>query len=245
MAWIFVGAVLLYLLSGLKIVNEYERGVKFTLGRYSGLINPGLRLVLPILQSWRRIDLRTRTVDVPSQDCVTKDNVVIRVNAVLYYRVEHPNKAILKVEAYNYAISQLAQTTMRNVIGELPLDGLLQQREEVSEKIMRLVDAGTDPWGIDVERIEVKDIELPQNMQRTLAKVAEAVREKDAVIIKAAGEVEAAKNLSKAAETLFKAPGALHLRTLQTLNDLSSDQSNTVVFTIPLELLEAMQGKKR
>lgn len=245
MAWMLVWIAVLYVLSGLKIVNEYERGVKFTLGKYTGLMRPGLRIVLPILQSWRRIDLRTRTIDVPSQDCVTKDNVVIRVNAVLYYKVEHPNKAVLQVESYNYAISQLAQTTMRNVIGELELDELLQQREEVSEKIMHLVDKGTDPWGIDVERIEVKDIELPQNMQRTLAKVAEAMREKDAVIIKASGEVEAAKNMAKAADTLHKSSGALHLRTLQTLNDLSSDQSNTVVFAIPLEILEALKGKKR
>lgn len=245
MASIFIWAAVLYLLAGLKVVSEYERGVRFTLGKYTGLMRPGLCVVFPIIQTWTRIDLRTRTIDVPSQDCVTKDNVVLRVNAVLYYKVEHPQKAILQVESYNYAISQLAQTTMRNAIGEMQLDELLQKREEISQKIKTIVDKETDPWGIDVERIEVKDIELPENMQRTLAKVAEAMRERDAVIIKASGEVEAAKNMAKAAETLSKSPGALHLRTLQTLNDLSSDQSNTVVFAVPIEVLRAIEGKKR
>lgn len=232
-----IGAIVLFLLSGLKVVTEYERGVRFTLGRFTGIMAPGLRLIIPILQTWQRVDMRVKAVDVPDQDCITKDNITVKVNAVIYYEVMDASKAIIKVEDFMYAISQLAQTTMRNVVGEVELDQLLSQRDDISKKIQTIVDKATDPWGLKVGTVELKDVQLPNDMVRTISKQAEAEREKRAVIIKAEGEVMAAQNMAKAAWVLAKSPGALHLRTLQTLNDLSSDQSNTVVMALPLEIL--------
>ena len=229
------------IISAIKQVNQYERGVKFTLGKYSGLMSPGWRIILPIFQSWRRVDLRVKTIDVPSQECVSKDNISIKVNAVLYYKVSDADKAILEVEHYNYAVSQLSQTTMRNIIGEFELDDILAKREAISKKIQEIVDKDTDPWGIKVTKIEIKDIEFPENMKRIIARQAEAMRERRANIIKAEGEVIASSNLAKAAGVLGKEPGALHLRTLQTLNDLAADKSNTVVLAIPLEVLRAIE----
>lgn len=237
---ISIGFVLaVFVLSGIKIVNEYDRGVRFTLGRYSGLMSPGMRFVIPLLQSWRRIDMRTIVVDVPDQDAITKDNVTIKVNAVLYFRVQKANDAVIKVQNFDFAVSQLAQTTMRDVVGEVTLDELLSNRDQISKSIRDIVDKQSDPWGLKVESVELKHIELPGEMVRVMAKQAEAERERRAVIIKADGELKASVNLSKAAITLSKAPGALHLRTLHSLNDISSDRSNTVVFTIPLEILRA------
>tara|TARA_Y100000310_G_scaffold89923_1_gene87105 strand:+ start:62370 stop:63125 length:756 start_codon:yes stop_codon:yes gene_type:complete len=230
------------ILSGIKIVKEYERGVKFTLGKYSGIMNPGLRIVIPMLQSWERVDMRVKAVDVPDQDCITKDNVSVRVNAVLYFKIAQAKEAILEVENYFFATSQLSQTTMRDVVGEVSLDDLLNKRDTLSKRIQQIVDKATDPWGIKVDSVDLKHIELPNDMKRTMAKEAESEREKRAVIIKAQGEVIAADNMAKAASTLAKAPGALHLRTLQSINDMSSDQSNTVVFAIPLEVLDAFKG---
>lgn len=237
-----LGAVGIGILSSLKIVNEYERGVKFTLGKYAGVIDPGLRLVVPVIQSWKRVDLRVKVVDVPEQDCITKDNVSLKVNAVLYYKVSHPDKAILQVEYYNYAVSQLAQTTMRDVVGEVELDDVLSKRETISARIQNLVDKASDTWGIKVTAVELKHIELPPDLKRVIGKQAEAMRERRAVIINAEGEKIAAKNLADAARTLSAVPGALHLRTLNTLNDVSSDQSNTIVFCMPLEVLRALEG---
>ncbi len=236
--------IILYLLSALKVVKEYQRGVKFTLGKFSGVMNPGLKLVFPIFQSWQRVDIRIKAIDVPDQDAITRDNVSLKVNAVLYYKVADSKKAIIEVETFNYAVSQLAQTTMRDVVGEVTLDELLSKRDAVSKKIREIVDKATDPWGIKVESVELKHVELPEQLKRTIGKEAEAEREKRAVIIKARGEVMAADNMAKAATTLAKAPGALHLRTLQTLNDLSSDKSNTIVLGLPLEILRAFEGKK-
>ena len=240
-----LGLLVLYLVAGLKVVKEYERGVRFTFGKYRGVIEPGLRIVWPIVQSWDRVDMRIKAVDVPSQECISKDNVSIKVNAVLYYKVKNAEKAIIEVESFMYAVSQLAQTTMRNIVGEFELDGILQQREKIAKKISGIVDKETDPWGIDVSQIEIKDIELPADMKRTISKEAEAEREKRAVIVKAQGEVIAANNMAKAAKTLASGPGALHLRTLQSINDLSSDQSNTVVLAVPLEILRAFDGMKK
>ncbi len=241
------GIVLLFILSGLKIVKEYQRGVKFTLGKFSGIMNPGLRVVIPIIQSWNRVDIRVKAVDVPDQDAITKDNVSLKVNAVLYYNVADSKKAVIEVEHFGYAVSQLAQTTMRDVVGEVTLDELLSKRETISKKIRNIVDKATDPWGIKVGSVELKHIELPEQLKRTIGKEAEAEREKRAVIIKAQGEVAASDNMAKAAKTLSKSAGALHLRTLQTLNDLSSDQSNTIVFGVPLEILRGFENinKKR
>ena len=237
--------IIVVILGSIKQVNQYDRGVKFRLGKYVGMINPGWRLVFPIIESWKRVDLRTKTVDVPSQECVSKDNISIKVNAVLYYKVIEADKAIIEVENFMYAVSQLAQTTMRNIVGEFELDEILSKRDIISSKIQTIVDKETDPWGVKVSRIEVKDIELPEDMKRTIAKVAEAMRERKAIILKAEGETIAAKNLTKAAFDLGKNPGALHLRTLQTLNDLSSDKSNTVVLGIPLEILRAFEKVKK
>ncbi len=236
-----IGAAILFILSGLKVVNEYERGVKFTLGKFRGIMSPGLRLIIPIIQSWRRVDLRVKAVDVPEQESITKDNVTVGINAVIYYKVSDASKAILEVEHYNYAVSQMAQTTMRNIVGEVELDELLSSRDKISEQIQQIIDKATDPWGIKVDAVELKDVTLAQDMKRVIGKQAEAEREKRSVIIKAQGEVIAATDMAKAAKTLGSADGALHLRTLQTLNDLSSDQSNTVIFAIPLEVLRAME----
>jgi len=243
--YVLAGFGALVLLSSLKVVNEFERGVRFTLGRYTGMMKPGLRLVVPLLQMWRRVDMRVMVVDVPDQDAITRDNVSIKVNAVLYYRVKSAEKAILEVEDYHYAVSQLAQTTMRDIVGEVSLDELLSKREQISRRIEKIVDAATDPWGIDISSVELKHVELPQDLRRVIGKEAEAEREKRAVIIKAEGEVQAADNMAKAAKTLAKSEGALHLRTLQSINDLSSDQSNTVVFAIPLEMLRALERTKK
>jgi len=240
-----LGFLIFLILISIKQVNQYEKGVKFRFGKYTGLMSPGWRLIFPVIERWVRVDLRIRAVDVPSQECVTKDNISIRVNAVLYYKVSDASKAILEVEHFVFAISQLAQTTMRNIIGEFELDETLQNREKISTKIKEIVDQETDPWGIKVDKIEVKDIEIPDDMKRTIAKVAEAQRERKATILKAEGETIASRDLTKAAAELGKNPGALHLRTLQTLNDLSSDKSNTVVIAIPLEILRAYEKLKK
>ena len=229
-------------LSSIKQINEYERGILFHRGKYSKMLNPGWHIIWPIFYSMRKVDIRTKTVDVPAQEAITKDNVSIKINAVLYYSVFDASKSILGVENFNYAVSQLAQTTMRNIVGTVSLDELLTEREKLSTDICQIVDTATEPWGIKIENVELKDISLPEEMKRVMAKVAEAEREKDAVITKAKGEVESANNLAKAANIMGNTPGALHLRTLSTLNDLSSDQSNTVIFAIPIEGLEALKG---
>jgi len=240
--YFIIGAVVLIILMSIKQINQYERGVRFTLGRYQGIMMPGWRLVVPIFQSYRNVDLRLKAVDVPDQETITKDNISTKVNAVIYYKVIAAEKAIIEVENFRYAVSQLAQTTMRNAVGEVDLDELLSQRDKVAEGIRKVVDEATDPWGIRVESVELKDVVLPEEMKRVIGKQAEAEREKRSVIIKAQGEVLAAENMAQAARTLSSAPGALHLRTLASINDLSSDQSNTVIFAIPLELLKAFSG---
>ncbi len=227
----------------LKQINQYERGVKFTLGKFSKVMEPGINFVCPIFQSYRKVDIRTKVVDVPNQEAITKDNVSIGINAVVYYKVFDASKAILEVENFYFAVSQLAQTTMRNTVGTVTLDELLTEREKISTTIQKIVDEASDPWGIKVENVELKDVTLPEEMKRVLAKAAEAEREKQAVITKSRGEIEAANNLAEAAKTMGSAPGALHLRTLATINDISSDQSNTIVFALPLEVLRAMEGK--
>ena len=209
---------------------------------WSRVLEPGWRLVLPIFQFFKKVDIRTKAVDVPEQEAITKDNVSVKINAVVYYRVNDPGKAICEVEDFYYAVSQLAQTTMRNIVGSVTLDELLSEREKISTDICSVIDKATDAWGIKVENVELKDVSLPEEMKRVIAKVAEAEREKTAVITKAAGEVEAANNLAEAANIMGSTPGALHLRTLATLNDLSSDQSNTVIFAIPIEVLKALEG---
>lgn len=235
--------VVIILLRSIRQVNEYERGVKFRFGKFAKILNPGWNLILPIIESMKKVDIRTKAVDVPEQDAITKDNVSIRINAVLYYKIFDASKAIIAVEDYKYAVAQLAQTTMRNAVGAVSLDELLAERDKISEEICKIVDEATDPWGIKVENVELKDVALPEEMKRVIAKVAEAEREKAAVITKSAGEVEASENLAKAAEIMSSTPGALHLRTLSTINDISSDQSNTIIFALPIEVLDALKGK--
>lgn len=230
------------LLKSIVQINEYERGVKFSKGKFSKILEPGWRIIIPIFESYKKIDIRTKAVDVPEQDAISKDNVSVRINAVIYYKIFDASKALLEVENFYYAVSQLAQTTMRNVVGSVSLDELLTEREKLSESICKIIDEATDPWGVKVENVELKDISLPEEMKRVLAKAAEAEREKAAVITKAAGEVEAAKNLALAASTMASTPGALHLRTLSTINDVSSDQSNTIIFCLPVEVLDAFKN---
>lgn len=241
MGYIILLVVVFVFLASIRQINQYQRGVTFTFGKFSSLKNPGWRLVVPVFQSMTKVDIRVKAVDVPEQRAITRDNISVGVNAVIYYKVLDASKAILEVENFFFAVSQLAQTTMRNVVGEVELDELLGERDKVSERIRSIVDEASDPWGIKVDNVELKDVVLPEEMERTIAKQAEAEREKRAVIIKAEGEVVAAENMSKAARVLASSTGALHLRTLQTLNDLSSDQSNTVVFAVPLEILRAFE----
>ncbi len=226
----------------IRQVNQYQRGVKLQLGKYKTMVEPGWRLVFPVFQSMVKVDIRTKAVDVPYQEAITKDNVSAKVNAVIYYRVVDSAKAVLQVENFWNAVSQLAQTTMRNVVGQMELDELLANRQAAADRIEEIVEKSAEAWGLKIEGVELKDIVLPDDMQRVIARQAEAEREKRAVIISSTGELAAAENLAKAASILSTSPGALHLRTLNTLNDLSSDQSNTVVFAIPLEILRAFEN---
>ena len=240
---VLVILVLVVILCSIKQINEYQRGILYAFGKFSKILGPGWHIILPIINSYDKVDVRTKTVDVPEQEAITKDNVSIRINAVLYYKIFDAAKAVLAVERFNYAVSQLAQTTMRNIVGSVSLDELLTERDKLSEKICEIVDKETDPWGIKVENVELKDVALPEEMKRVIATVAEAEREKQAVITKSQGEVEASENLAKAATIMSQTPGALHLRTLATLTDIGSDKSNTIIFAVPIETLRAIDGK--
>ena len=230
------------LLTSIKQVNQYERGIKFSFGKFDGVMEPGWRLVLPIIQSYIKVDIRTKAVDVPDQEAITKDNVSTKISAVIYYKVSNASKAVLEVEDFFFAVHQLAQTTMRNVVGEVELNDLLANRDSIAERIKEIVGETSSSWGLEIMSVELKDIILPEDMKRTMAKQAEAEREKKATIINSEGEVIAAQNLAKAANTMANSPGALHLRTLNSINDISSDQSNTVVFVTPIEVLRAVEG---
>jgi len=234
--------VIVLVLISVRQINQYERGVKFTLGKFTSIMQPGWRIVWPIIQGFQKVDVRTKAVDVPDQNAITRDNVSVRVNAVIYYKVSEAEKAIIEVEDFRYAISQYAQTTMRNIVGEVTLDELLSSRDKIADRIREIVDKETDAWGLKVLNVELKDVSLPPELERTIGKQAEAEREKRAVIINSEGELAASENISKAAEMLAKTPGALHLRTLQSINDMASDQSNTVVYMVPVETLKAIEG---
>ena len=238
----FIILFLVILIPSIKQVNQYETGVRFRFGKFRDEMAPGWRIVWPVIEGWQRIDIRVKAVDVPDQEAITRDNVSARVNAVIYYRVDQARKAVLQVEDFYYAVSQLAQTTMRNVIGETSLDDLLSKREQVAKKIQTIIDKATDPWGVKVESVELKDIILPEEMKRVIARQAEAERERRAIVIRAEGEKAAAENIAIAAGRLSKTTGGLHVRTLQTLSELASDKSNTIVFVTPLEVLRAFEG---
>ncbi len=234
--------VLAILLAMIRQVDQYERGIVFTMGKYSRMWEPGWHLLIPVFQKLVKVDVRVKAVDVPDQEAITKDNIPVKINAVIYYKISDSAKAIIEVENYTYAVNQLAQTTMRNAVGEVKLDQLLSNKQQVSENIKLHVDKVSDAWGVDVQSVELKDIMLPDSLKRTIAKVAEADREKQAAIINSEGELAAAENVSKAAAMLAATPGALHLRTLQSINDISSDESNTTVWMVPIEALKALEG---
>lgn len=221
----------------IRQINQYERGVLFTFGRFSRIVNPGWFIMWPIIHQLKKVDIRTKTVDVPNQEVITKDNIPVQVNAVVYFRVKDARMAVIEVEDFVYATAQLAQTTMRNSIGEYTLDQLLQDRADVAHLIQRIVDEATDPWGIEVQSVELKDIILSDSLKHTIAKVAQAERERKAVIITSQGEVEAAKNMAIAAQTLATSPGAMQLRTLSTLADLGNSPSNNTVWIMPTDLV--------
>jgi len=238
----FGGPFILGILSMfLKVIRQYERGVLLGFGKFVGIRKPGLNVVIPFYHRLVKMDLRIMTVDIPTQEVMTRDNVPVKINAVIFFRILDPEKAYFKVENYMYAVSKYGQTSLRNVAGETSLDELLSERKQISDKLRKILDAATEPWGIDVTAIELQDIELPESLKRTMAKQAEAEREKRATIIKAEGEVLASTNLAKAASILHKTKGALHLRTLHALNDISSDDSNTIYFFVPLEVLRAVE----
>ncbi len=241
--------VVFILANAIKVLQEYERGVVFRLGRYAGVKGPGLVLIIPIIDRLVRVSLRTVVFDVPPQDVITKDNVSVKVNAVVYFRVMDPAKAVIEVQDYIYATSQMAQTTLRSVLGEAELDELLAEREKINQKLQQIIDKETDPWGVKVSAVEIKHVDLPQEMQRAMAAQAEAERERRAKIISAEGEYQAARRLREAAEMLEEHPIALQLRYLQTLSEVAAENNSTTIFPVPIDLfkpfLEGMAKKKK
>lgn len=227
-------------ISGFRIVTEYERGVIFRLGRVTGARGPGWFFIIPGIERMNVVDLRTITLDVPPQDCITRDNVTIRVNAVLYYRVLDPIKAVVQIANYNQGTIQIAQTTLRSVVGQHELDDLLSEREQINEQLQNIIDSETDPWGVKVSIVEVKDVELPSSMQRVMARQAEADRERRAKIIHAEGELQAAVQLAEAARTMADDPMALQLRYLQTLTEISAEHNSTIIFPLPMDLISPL-----
>lgn len=236
--WIvIIVLVLLILLSAIKILPEYERGVVFRLGRFHSVKGPGLFLLIPIVDRMVKVSLRTVVMDVPPQDVITRDNVSVKVNAVVYFRVVDPQKAIIEVEDYLYATSQIAQTTLRSILGEAELDELLAQREKINHRLQSIIDEHTDPWGIKVSAVEVKHVDLPQEMQRAMARQAEAERERRAKVISAEGEYQAAKKLYEAAKIISEQPVAVQLRFLQTLTEIAAEKASTTILPIPIDLI--------
>ncbi len=240
---IFLFIIVVFVIaSGVRIINQYERGIVLTLGKYSSTRNPGLNIIIPIIQTIRKVDIRSTPVDVPKQEVITKDNVTIGVDAVVYFRAVDPAKAVLETTNYAYATSQFAQAALRDVVGNVELDELLGKREEISLQIKNIVDAETDKWGIDVENVKIQNIELPQDMKRAMAKQAEAERERRATVINVDAEKLVSKTLAEAAAMLSATPGAINLRTLNTLERISSEPSQKTVFLFPVEMIDAIRG---
>lgn len=238
----FLLVALAIISAAIKIVQEYERGVVFRLGRFAGIRGPGLILLIPFVERMSKVDLRVVTLDVPSQEAITKDNVTVRVNAVVYFQVIDPDRAVINVEDFRRATAQIAQTTLRSVMGQHELDDLLSRRERINQELQRIIDLATEPWGIKVAVVEVKDVELPSTMQRAMARQAEAERERRAKIIHAEGEYSASQQLAEAAKVMTKSPGALQLRYLQTLTEIAVEQNSTIIFPLPLEFLRSFQS---
>jgi regulator of protease activity HflC (stomatin/prohibitin superfamily) len=241
------GILLIVLLrASIRILREYERGVLFRLGRVTGSPRgPGLIFIIPIIDRLVRVSLRTVTLDIPPQDIITKDNVTVQVNAVAYFHVVDANKAILEIEDFNFGTSQVAQTTLRSIIGQAELDELLVNRDEINRRLQQIIDTLTDAWGVKVTLVEVKDVELPDSMRRAMAQQAESERERRAKVIHALGEKEAAENLSEAARILEIRPGAMHLRVLETMTEVAEEQNSTLIFPLPMELLRALEALQR
>ena len=231
----------LFILSGIKVIDQYERAVVLTLGSFTGVLNPGLKVVIPIIQRVIRVDMRINTLDIPQQEVITKDNVPVGINGVVYFQVVNPENAILKIQNFSYAVMQYAQTALRDVVGGVELDNLLAEREKIAQQIKELVDKETDQWGIDVLSIKMQDITLPPDMKRVMAKQAEAERERRATIIRSQGELSASENLSKAM-SMMESSGALSLRTLQTIEATTANPSSTVIFTLPTEILAGLKN---
>jgi regulator of protease activity HflC (stomatin/prohibitin superfamily) len=240
---IFIAIIIvIFVLSGIKVISQYERGVVLTLGRFTGIRTPGLRVVVPIFQQMMKVDIRTNTIDIPKQEVITKDNVTVNVDAVVYFKVQDAEKAVLEVRNFIYASSQFAQAALRDVTGNVDLDDLLGKRDEVSRQIMEIVDVQTEKWGIDVESVKIQNIELPQDMKRAMAKQAEAERERRAVIITAEGEKAAAAAVADAAATLTSTPGGINIRTLQTLEKIAVEPSQKTLVVLPSELTGAISN---
>jgi len=239
---VLIIVIAIFILSGLKVVNQYQRGVVLTLGRFTGVRQPGLRVIVPIFQQMMRVDVRSTPIDVPKQEVITKDNVTAGVDAVVYFRVLDAPKAVLETTNYVYATSQFAQAALRDITGNFELDELLSKREEISEKIKEIVDAQTSQWGIDVEAVKIQNIELPSDMKRAMAKQAEAERERRSNIINAEGEKAAAKTLAEAAQIISATPGALNLRTLNTIERISTEPSQKTTMLFPIELIDAVRN---
>lgn len=235
-------AIVFILVNGIRIVNQYERGIVLTLGKYSGTASPGLNIIIPVIQTMRKVDIRSTPVDVPKQEVITKDNVTIGVDAVVYFKAVDPAKAVLETTNYAYATSQFAQAALRDVVGNVELDELLGKREEISQQIKNIVDAETDKWGIDVENVKIQNIELPQDMKRAMAKQAEAERERRATVINVDAEKLVASTLAEAAAMLSATPGAINLRTLNTLERISTEPSQKTLFVMPVEMIDALRG---
>jgi regulator of protease activity HflC (stomatin/prohibitin superfamily) len=236
---------ILWFLSGFRVINQYERGVVLTLGKYTTTLMPGLRWIFPFIQTMIKVDMRITTMDIPRQEAITKDNVPVGVNAVVFFKVERAEDAVLKVENYSFAVSQYALAALRDIIGGVELDTLLTERERIASEIKKVVDAETAPWGIDITAIKIQDIEIPAAMKRAMAAQAESERERRAIIIKSEGEVKAAENLKTAAKILSEVPTGITLRTLETIEKLQPDPSKTVIFVLPVEILEGLKSLGR
>lgn len=241
-AWPIIIIIIVFLLSGLRVVNQYERGVILTFGKYTSTRQPGLTWVFPGIQKMIKVDMRITTTDIPQQEVITKDNVPVGINAVVYFQVQSAENSILNIKDYTLAVSQYAQAALRDVIGGIELDPLLSEREQIAEEIQKIVSAATQSWGISVTDIKIQDIELPADMKRVMAKQAESERERRAIIIRAEGEFQASQKLSQAANALSSIPGGLSMRTLQTIEKINPDPSKTVIFALPVEVLEGIKA---
>ena len=242
--WIIALAFMVVIIaSAIRILLEYERGVVFRLGRFSGVKGPGLKFIIPIIDQMKKINMRTVAMDVPPQDIITRDNVSVKVNAVLYFRVVQPDKALIEVDNYLYATSQLAQTSLRSVLGQVELDDLLAQRDKINHNLQEILDRQTDPWGVKISNVEIKHVDLPAEMQRAMARQAEAERERRSKVIHANGEFEASTTLANAAEQISSQPGALQLRFLQTMTEIAAEKNSTILFPMPLDLLKPFLEK--